>query len=62
MTTKWVTVKKFAEETGYTAKAINNKIDKGQWPQGRMWRKAPDGRRHVNLEEYERWVESQPQT
>lgn len=26
--------------------------------QGRIWRKAPDGRIFVNIDEFERWVES----
>ena len=32
-------------------------IENGTWPQGRIWRKAPDGRIFVNVDEFERWVE-----
>ncbi|MGI9274288.1 MAG: hypothetical protein ACR2PT_05440 [Endozoicomonas sp.] len=58
---KWVKPRKLAEETGYTEKAILNKIDRGVWTQGKMWRKAPDGIRLINRQEYDKWVESQPQ-
>lgn len=44
--------------TGYTEKAIQQKIDAGVWREGREWIKAPDGRRLVDLEGYDRWVES----
>jgi hypothetical protein len=54
---KWVTVKKLAELTGYSDPAIKQKISRGQWPEGLLWRKSPDGRIHVNLEEYQKWVE-----
>ncbi len=57
---KWVRIQKFAELSGYTKKAIERKIDKGQWPQGRIWRNSPDGRRQINIEEYNKWVEENP--
>lgn len=43
--------------TGYTEKAMNAKIDEGIWREGKEWRRAPDGRRLVDLQGYERWVE-----
>ena len=43
--------------TGYTEKAIQQKIDAGVWREGHEWKKAPDGRRLVDLEGYDRWVE-----
>lgn len=43
--------------TGYTEKAIQQKIDGGVWREGHEWRKAPDGRRLVDMQGYERWVE-----
>jgi hypothetical protein len=42
--------------TGYTEKAINAKMDEGVWVENREWMKAPDGRRLVDLQGYERWV------
>ena len=45
---------------GYTVKAIENKIARGEWRQGREWKYAPDGRIVIDLEGYKKWVESQP--
>ena len=56
---KWVTIQKLSELTGYTRDAISKKIDRGQWPEGVMWKKSPDGRRQINLEAYNLWVEGQ---
>jgi len=54
---KWVTVKKLSEMTGYSEKAIHNKIDRCTWKQNKHWRKAPDGRRLINLSAIEAWIE-----
>jgi len=43
--------------TGYSEKAMQNKIDEGVWIEGKEWHRAPDGRRLVDLHGYERWVE-----
>lgn len=58
---EWVTVKKMAEETGYTERALQDKVTKGVFPQGIVWRKAPDGRRLFSKKSYNKWAESQPQ-
>ena len=55
---KHVTIKKFSEETGYTENAARSKIQRGEWLEGELWTRAPDGRVLLNLEEYEKWVES----
>ena len=57
-----VGVSKLAELTGYTEKAIQDKITNGVFPEGTVWKKAPDGRRLLNIKEYDKWVESQPIT
>jgi hypothetical protein len=54
---KWVTIPKFCELTGYSPGAVAKKLQRGVWLQGRVWRKSPDGRIQINLEEYEQWVE-----
>lgn len=54
----WVTVRRFAELTGYTRDAIYTKVKRGVWPEGAFWRKAPDGRVLLSLEAYNRWVEN----
>jgi hypothetical protein len=59
MPVRYVLIGKFAAETGYTEKAIRKKIEDGVWIQGRHYRKAPDGRIMMDMEEYERWVEGQ---
>lgn len=58
MHVEWVTVRKFALETGYTEKAVRNKIDRGDWLRGQVWTKAPDGRILLSIEGFNRWVES----
>ncbi|CAJ0993875.1 hypothetical protein SODG_005656 [Sodalis praecaptivus] len=57
---KWVLIKKASEMTGYSMSAIYTKIDKGIWPEGKLWRRGPDRRKQINMEEYDRWVESEP--
>lgn len=52
----FVLVEKAAELTGYSRSAIEAKIAKGQWVEGREWVKAPDGRRMVSMKGYEEWV------
>jgi hypothetical protein len=44
--------------TGYTVKAMERKIERGDWPEGRVWKHAPDGRIVIDLVGYQRWVES----
>jgi hypothetical protein len=44
--------------TGYTVKAMQCKISRGDWPEGKVWRHAPDGRVFIDLAGFERWVES----
>ena len=54
---KWVLPRKFAELTGYTEEAVRHKIKGGVWPEGRIWKKGPDGRILINLQAYDRWVD-----
>lgn len=44
--------------TGYSVKAMERKIERGEWVEGQVWRRAPDGRIHLDIEGYQRWVES----
>lgn len=44
--------------TGYTVKAMQRKIERGDWQEGKVWRRAPDGRITIDLVGYEKWVES----
>lgn len=53
----YVVLKKAAEVTGYSVKAMERKIERGEWVEGREWRKSPDGRRLISIEGYKAWVE-----
>jgi hypothetical protein len=44
--------------TGYTVKAMQRKIERGDWAEGRVWKHAPDGRIVIDLVGYQKWVES----
>ena len=55
---KWVTIKKCANDTGYSEEAIRAKIKKSVWKYKVHFRKAPDGRIVINVEEIEKWMES----
>ncbi len=50
------TIKQFAQESGYSEKAIRLKLDKGIWADGIRY-KAPDGRVLISIEGFERWVQ-----
>lgn len=54
---QWVLIHVFSSLTGYTEKAIRRKIEEGVWIQGKHYRKAPDGRITMNVQEYYKWVE-----
>lgn len=54
---RYLTIGKFAEESGYTEDAIRAKIKTGVWLEGIVWKKAPDGRVLIDTEGYEAWVE-----
>lgn len=55
----WVRIHKAADVTGYTEKAIRRKIEQGDWVQGLLWTKAPDGCIFINLGAVETWITSQ---
>jgi hypothetical protein len=45
--------------TGYTVKAMQRKIERGDWQEGKLWKRAPDGRILIDLTGYQKWVEGQ---
>jgi len=53
---KYVTIAKLASLTGYTEKAIRRKIEEGIFLESIHYLKAPDGRIHFDLEQYEKWL------
>lgn len=57
---KRVTISFFSKQSGYTEKAIRNKIDRGDWSEHHHWVKAPDGRILIHVAGIERWIEGAP--
>ena len=43
--------------TGYTVKAMQRKIERGDWVEGKVWVRAPDGRLLVDMVGYHKWVD-----
>jgi hypothetical protein len=43
--------------TGYSVKAMQRKIERGDWIQDKVWRHAPDGRVVIDLVGYQKWIE-----
>jgi hypothetical protein len=43
--------------TGYSVKAMQRKIERGDWEEGKVWKHAPDGRVVIDMLGYQRWVE-----
>ena len=56
---RYVTIRKFAELSGYSEDAIRAKIRDGIWRMDLEWRKAPDGRILIDVDGYQRWVEGE---
>jgi hypothetical protein len=44
--------------TGYSVKAMERKIERGDWIEGREWVRAPDGRVMLDTLGYEEWASS----
>ncbi|MFM0501860.1 hypothetical protein [Paraburkholderia caffeinilytica] len=54
----WVTVEKAAELTGRSVDSFNHLVRDGRLVEGTHWKWSPDNRRHINLEAYDKWVET----
>ncbi|MDR6116513.1 MULTISPECIES: excisionase [unclassified Sphingomonas] len=54
---RFIRVRRFAEVSGYSERAIYLKIQRGVWLDGHQYRRAPDGSICIDLEGYYRWVE-----
>ena len=44
--------------TGCSVKAMERKIERGDWQEGKVWKRAPDGRIVIDVLGYQRWVKS----
>lgn len=51
----FVLIPKAAEATGYTVRAIREKIAKGVWLEGREYVKGEDGHVLISMEGYAKW-------
>lgn len=55
---EWIRKEKFCEISGITLKAVNKKIENGNWLRGKHYKTGPDGKHYINLEAYNEWVAS----
>ena len=55
---RYVRTNVFEAITGYSANAVEKKIQAGAWVEGREFRRAPDGHLLIDMRGYEQWVES----
>jgi len=53
---RFVTIEMCAAITGLTRSAINKRMGRGYWIEGRQWRRAEDGRIWIDMQEVEKWV------
>lgn len=53
---QWILIPVFASLTGYSEKAVRRKIEDGVWLESKHFKKAPDGRITMDLQEYYKWV------
>ncbi len=56
---KWVKLKRYCELSGDTPNAVHARRKKGLWLDGVQCKLGPDGNLWVNLDEVEKWVESE---
>jgi hypothetical protein len=59
VSSRYVLLSVATQLTGYTIKAMERKIERGDWTEGRVWRRAPDGRILIDMLGYQKWVEGQ---
>lgn len=58
---RYVRIPLAAARTGYTVEAIETKIKRGVWLEGKEYIRAPDNALLIDMEGYERWVVGQRQ-
>ncbi len=54
---RYVTINLAATLTGLSAAAIRKRIERGQWLEGKEWRRGPDGRIWIDTKGITAWVE-----
>jgi hypothetical protein len=58
---RWVKLSKHCQATGDTRDAVHARRRKRIWTDGVQCRLGPDGNLYINPEEYNKWVENQPE-
>lgn len=53
---EWIRIKKFCELTGDSDDAVRANMIR-HWPDGVIWKKAPNGTIYINPENFNLWVE-----
>jgi hypothetical protein len=56
---RYVLMQLATQLTGYTVKAMQRKIERGDWVEGKVWKRAPDGRILIDIVGFQKWVEGQ---
>jgi len=56
-TARYVLLPLATQITGYTVNAMQRKIGRGDWLEGKVWVRAPDGHILISIEGFEKWVE-----
>lgn len=54
---RFVKIQKASELTGYSEDAIRTKIGTGIWPEGLVWKWAPDSVQLIDVEGYNKWAQ-----
>lgn len=55
-----VTIRRFAELSGYSEKAVRRKIERGDWLEGFEYHRAPTGGVTIYLPGFNRWAQGLP--
>ncbi|ABM32902.1 excisionase [Paracidovorax citrulli] len=53
---RFIRIPKFCLDTGYTDRAVETKIHRGVWVEGKEYVRAPDGNVLIDMEGYNRWA------
>ena len=56
-----IQLKRYAELSGYTEKALRDKISTGVWIEGLHYYRAPDHHILINVKEVEKWQRNECQ-
>jgi hypothetical protein len=56
----YVLIPRAAEITGYSVRAIELKLKRGVWVEGKEWHKLPDGHRAIDMAGFRAWCEGPP--